>query len=134
MSQTWGGHVSNKHLTEHSGILNKLLPGNVVLADRGFHIAESVGIMQASLRIPAFTKGKDQLSPTEVEVTRTIANVRMHVERFIGMVRQKYSIPHETIPIDFVIKGAGEDIPLIECIVHVYCCLSNVCNQIVPFD
>ena len=49
-------------------------------------VAESVGIMQASLRIPAFTKGKDQLSPIEVEETRTIANVRIHVERVIGMV------------------------------------------------
>ena len=90
--------------------------------------------MQASLRIPAFTKGKDQLSPIEVEETRTIANVRIHVERVIGMVQQKYSILHETIPIVFVIKRAGEDIPLIDHIVHVCCALSNVCNPIVPFD
>ena len=32
--------------------------------------------MQASLGIPAFTKGKDQLSPDEVEETRAIAMVR----------------------------------------------------------
>lgn len=134
VSETWGGRVSDKHLTEHSGILKKLLPGDIVLADRGFDIAESVGMMQASLHIPAFTKGKNQLSPVEVEETRTIANVRIHVERVIGMVRQKYSILHSTIPIDFVTKRAGEDVPLIDRIVRVCCALSNVCNPIVPFD
>lgn len=77
--------MNNKHLTENSGILKKLLPGDIVLADQGFDIAESVGMMQASLHILTFTKGKDQLSPVEVEETRTIANVRIHVERVIGM-------------------------------------------------
>jgi len=64
--------VSDKHLTENCGMLKKLLPGDIVLADRGFDIAESVGIR---LHIPAFTKGKDQLSAAKVEETRTIANV-----------------------------------------------------------
>ena len=134
MSETWGGRVSDKQLTKHSGILNKLLPADVILADQGFDIAESVGIMQASLRIPAFTNGKDKLSSIEVEETRTIANVRIHVEWVIGMVRQKCSILHGTMPIDFVIERAGEDIPLIDCIVRVCCALSNVCNPTVPFD
>ena len=62
VSETWGGHVSDKYLTEHCGVLDKLLPGDVVLADRGFNISDSVGIMQATLHIPAFTKGKDQLT------------------------------------------------------------------------
>ena len=102
VSDTWGGRVSDKYLTEHSGMLSKLLPGDVVLADRGFDIAESVGMMQATLHLPAFTKGKSQLSALEVEETRTIANVRIHVERVIGMVKQKYPILQSTIPIDFV--------------------------------
>ena len=37
------------HLTEHSGILKKLLLGDVVLADGGFDIADSVSVMQAKL-------------------------------------------------------------------------------------
>ena len=36
--------MSDKHLTEHSGILKKLLHGDIVLADRGFNIAESVAL------------------------------------------------------------------------------------------
>ena len=67
--------MSDKHLTENSGLLQKLLPGDVVLADRGFDIAESVGTVQARLHIPAFTKGKTQLSAVEVKETRSIANI-----------------------------------------------------------
>ena len=57
-----GGRVSEKHLSEHLGFLNKLLQGDVVLADRSFDIAESVGMRQARLHVPPFTKGKSQLS------------------------------------------------------------------------
>ena len=57
VSETWGGRVSDKHITEHCGILDKIIPGDVVLADRGFDIADSVGVMQGCLHIPAFTKG-----------------------------------------------------------------------------
>ena len=83
VSDTWGGRVSDKYITQNCGILNHLIPGDVVLADRGFDIAESVGLMQAQLNIPAFTKGKPQLSAVEDHETRTIANVRIHVERVI---------------------------------------------------
>ena len=85
--QAWGGRTSDKYLTENCGILNKLLPGDLVLADRGFTIAESVMFHQAQLAIPAFTKGKDQFDPVDVEKTRGIANVPIHVERVIGLLR-----------------------------------------------
>jgi len=78
VSESWGGHVSNKYLTEHCAILRKLLAGDVILADSGFVFSELIG---ASLHIPAFIKGKDQLSAIEIKETRTIANVQIHVER-----------------------------------------------------
>ena len=52
-----GGRVSDKHVTENSGVLRKLLPVDIVLADIGFDIADSVGfyqqnfIYQPSLRV-----------------------------------------------------------------------------------
>ena len=97
LSDSWGGRVSDKHLTRECGILRKLLPGNIVLADRGFDI-EDVAMMQASLKIPAFTKGVSQLSPLDVEKTRKLANLRIHVERVIGATRQRYSM--STLPIE----------------------------------
>ena len=69
--------MSDKYLTENCGVLNKLLPGDIVLADRGFDIADSVSAFQARLHIPAFIRGKDQLSAAEVEETRSLANVRI---------------------------------------------------------
>ena len=80
--------MSDKYLTEHCGILGKLLPGDVILAHRGFEITDSVGMRQAKLHIPAFTRGKKQLTALEIEETRSIANVRIHVERVIGTVRR----------------------------------------------
>ena len=121
ISDAWGGRVSDKYLTEHCGILNNLVPGDVVLADRGFDISDSVGILQAKLHIPAFTRGKSQLSALEVEETCSIANVMIHVERIIGLVRQKYTILRGTLPINFITKRVGEDSPLNDKIVRVCC-------------
>ena len=39
------------------------------------------------MSIPVITRGKTQLDMIEVEQTRRIANVRIHVER---LIRQKY--------------------------------------------
>lgn len=68
ISQCWGGCVSDKFLTQKSGILHLLDPGDMMIADRGFNIAEGIQVLfGANLEIPAFTKGKSQLSPREVE-------------------------------------------------------------------
>ena len=72
VSQAWVGQTSDKFLTVNCRILNKLLRGGLVLADRGFTIAESVMFQQAQLAIPSFTKGKDQLDPVDVEKTRRL--------------------------------------------------------------
>ena len=133
ISDGWGGRVSDKHLTEESGILDKLIPGDVILADRGFDIQESVGLYCARIKIPAFTKGKKQLSGIEVEQTRRIANVRIHVERVIGNVRKKYSILSATQPIDFV-KARDDDKTILDKIVSVSCALTNMCDSVVPFE
>ena len=90
--------------------------------------------MQARLQIPAFTKCKNQLTASEVEETRTIANVRIYVERVIGNVRQKFPILQSTPPIHFIVKRAGEDFPLTDRIVRICCALNNVCDSVVPFD
>ena len=59
ISKAWGGRVSDKYITEHCGILDKLLPGDLILADRGFTIQDSVGFYCAEVKTPPFTKGKN---------------------------------------------------------------------------
>ena len=62
-------------------MLKNVRPGDSAMADRGFTIEENLSLYQAKLAIPAFTKGKSQSDP----VSRGIANVRIHVERVIGL-------------------------------------------------
>ena len=133
-SNGWGGRVSDKNLTENCGLLNKLLPGDTVLADRGFDIKDSVGLFCATVTLPAYTRGKKQLSGIEVEQTRRIANVRIHVERVIGNVRKKYSLLGMCQPIDFLSRKSNEDVTTLDKIVTVACSLNNLCNSVVPTD
>lgn len=37
ISKGWGGRVSDVHLTENCGILENLLPGDLILADSGLY-------------------------------------------------------------------------------------------------
>lgn len=134
ISKAWGGRVGDKYLTENCGFLNNVQPGDVILADRGFNLSETIGMMHAELKIPAFTKGKSQLSMLDVVNTRKIASSRIHVERVIGNVRQKYSILNGPIPIDFMMSKDSSGLTLIDKIAVVCCCLSNLSPSIVPFD
>ena len=134
LSRSWGGRSSDKHITENSGFLDLILPGDLILADRGFDIQDSIGSVCAEVKIPAFTKGKSQLSPIDVETTRRLANVRIHVERVIGLVRQKYTILSSTLPIDMLLTRHPEDTPTIDKIAHVCCALANMCESVVVFD
>ena len=101
--------MSDKHIVENSGYLNNLLPGDVVLADREFDHADSFALQGATLDIPAFTRGVSQLSPGNGEATRNLANVRIHVERIIGAVRQHFQILSATgvLPKELVSKKSN---------------------------
>ena len=127
-----------KFFTESCGILNKLLPWDLVLADRGFTIVEGMMLQQAQLAIPAFTKGKDQLYPVDVEKSRGIANFRIHVERVIGLLRRKCSILSGILPIDFLMSNSDcskeEARPMIHRIINVSATLVNLCPRIVSLD
>ena len=138
VSEAWSVRTSDKFLTENCGFLNKLCPGDTVMADRGFTITESVGLQQGKLLIPAFTKGKEQLDPVDVERSRGIASVRIHVERVIGLLRRKYTILEGTLPTHYLScspNGPPESqVPTIDRILRVCSALVNFCPPIVPFD
>ena len=78
-----GEVVSDKYIVENSGYLEHLSPGDVVLVDRGFDVDDSLALYGAILNIPAYTRGHDQLPADDVEATRKLANVQIHVERII---------------------------------------------------
>ena len=57
VSHVWGGRASDRHITENCGLLKHLNPDDVILADRGFTVEDSVAMYCAKLKTPAFTKG-----------------------------------------------------------------------------
>ena len=108
------------------------------MADRGFTGSEIVGLKQTELVIPAFTKGKAQLDPVDVEKARGIASMRIHVKRVIGLLCNKYTILEGTLTTDFVrgsVNGPPDSkVPIIDRILRVCSALVNLCPPIVPFD
>ena len=77
-----------QEITLESGFLDKLHFGDCVLADRGFTIADEIALCGATLKVPKFTRGKTQLPAGDVDFSRSLANVRIHVERVIGRLRK----------------------------------------------
>ena len=69
-----------------------------------------------------------------MEQTRRIANVRIHVERVIGNVKKKYSLLSLCQPVDFLNCKSDEGVTTLDKNVTVCCCLSNLCNSVVPTD
>ena len=49
--------------------------------------------------VPAFTKGKTQLSKKEVEKGKQLARVRIHVERVISTLQNCYTILKGPLPV-----------------------------------
>ena len=123
---------SDKYITEHCGILKKLPPGDVILADRGFNIEENAALYCAEVRIPSFTRGKKQLAALDIESTRKIASLRIHVERVIGLVRRKYKLLQSVLPTDYLSNIDTGGFSTIDKIAIVACSLTNVCNSVVP--
>ena len=101
ISNAWGGRVSDKYITENCGFLDNIVPGDLVLAERGFNIQATSGCRMAHVKIPAFPLGKSQSAPVDLETTRKISHVRIHVERMIGSMRQTYTILGGILPVDF---------------------------------
>ncbi|KAG0425205.1 hypothetical protein HPB47_027608 [Ixodes persulcatus] len=54
------------------------------MVDRGFTLVSKLEAQGVKLNMPAFTKGKPQLTEQDGTSTRRIAAVRIHVERAIN--------------------------------------------------
>ena len=74
--------------------------GDQLLADCGFALEEKFAAECSSeLFIPAFTKGRKQLTAKEVETTRQVTTVRIHLEPIIGEIKNHFSILDGPLPI-----------------------------------
>ena len=116
-----------------SGILELVRHLDLILADRGFPLEECLAARGARYKVPAFMKDRDQLPADEAEITKRIANVRIHVERVIGATRARFKILKGPISIKFI--SAIDDMhSFVDKIVKVCCVLNNFLPSVVPLD
>ncbi|CAN7981803.1 unnamed protein product [Ixodes pacificus] len=87
VSNVYGGRASDKTTVRTCGVEDHLLPGDKIMADRGFTLDAHLEIQGIGLNMPAFTRGKQQLTEEDVTKTRRIAYVRIHVERAINRIK-----------------------------------------------
>ena len=83
LSSCFGGRVSDKEITARSGFYDKLRHGDMVMADRGFTIQAELAKKGATLEIPPFIAGQNQLAGKTVRGDRRLSNLSIHVERAI---------------------------------------------------
>ena len=75
-------------------------------------------------KIPSFTKGKKQLSGGEVDTSRQLSSVRIHVERVIGRTK-KFRLLQTTLPL-------LTQVDLLDDIMVIVCGLVNINDSVLP--
>ncbi|CAN7946807.1 unnamed protein product [Ixodes hexagonus] len=128
ISKCWGGKVSDLELTRHCGFLDFIQSEDLIMADRVFPIEELLAIRGASLIVPAYTRGKTQLTRREVEVSRRISSVRIQVERTIGQLK-KFHLLQRIIPVS-LLKKKGDRGMTIDKIIIACAALVNMRSSI----
>ena len=110
------GDPTSASATPAPGFLDKIQPGDVVLADRGFTIHDLLAEKGATLEISPFREGRKQFTKEETIRSKLLSRARIHVERFNERIK-KYRIISGIVPLSLT--------PLLSQIVFITCCLVN---------
>ncbi len=86
----------------------------------------------AEVKTPPFTRGKKQLERKEVDWSRELSLMRIHVECVKRYSETKITILQSTLPIAFISNNSDSNLSTIDKIVRVCCALVNLCPPIVP--
>lgn len=125
ISPCWGGRASDRSIVLDSNILTKLYPGDIVLADRGFTVKDDFAMYGVNLMVPAFTKGKKQLTAEEVEISRQMSRARIHIERVIGRIKE-FKILSDTLPLNLAKKKGQSTTTTIDKFVTIAAAIVNM--------
>ena len=85
-SNVYPRSISDTDITEKTGVLNYVNEGHEIMTDKGFAIQDLCAIKGVTLNRPK-QKQSDQFSQGDIQQNFNIASTRIHVERFIGRVR-----------------------------------------------
>uniref|UniRef100_A0A3Q2PCF0 Uncharacterized LOC105928197 n=2 Tax=Fundulus heteroclitus TaxID=8078 RepID=A0A3Q2PCF0_FUNHE len=123
LSPGWGGQVSDRQITYDSGFLGRLEPRDQIIAERVFQIRSELAAQGATFRIPHFARRKKQLSAHELETSRQLSRVRIHVERVLGRWKD-FKILQSVIPLS--------QVDMLDDVVVLCSALTNLCKSVVP--
>lgn len=98
ISDFFPGSASDKEITEISKFLDILKSGDAVMADKGFNVQDELASVGVTLVMPHFLKGKTQFSSEECNNNKSIASLRIHVERLMERIKN-WHILDRRIPI-----------------------------------
>ena len=87
VSKVFEGSVSDRAITEQSGLISLLEHGDSIMADKGFDIQDLLVSHGVRLNIPPFRQGGRQMTPQDLASTKKIAAVRIHVERKMQRIK-----------------------------------------------
>ena len=87
LSDCYGGRNSDKFITQDSRFYENLERDDEVMADRVFAIQEELLQYYCHLVIPSGKRAKSQMTESECLKTKTVANLRIHVERAINRIK-----------------------------------------------
>lgn len=96
-----------------------------MLADRGFDIEEELRERNIKWNIPAFLKGREHFEDKELDDSRKVANVRIHIERAVRKVKE-FQILSGTVPLTLG--------PSLENIWIICCHLANFTGNLINPD
>lgn len=82
VSKLYSGSISDKEIVNVSGFLDKLQPGDAVMADKGFNIQDYLALHESVLIAPPIMR-QNNVSARASTATRRVATARVHIERMI---------------------------------------------------
>ena len=85
-------------ITKDSGFYDLLERDDVVIADLDFQIQKDLLLHFCNLQVPPGARSKSQMTKKEVQKTKEIANLRIHIERAIKRIKS-YRVLKGTLPI-----------------------------------
>lgn len=118
VSQLYGGRISDTELVNRSGVIQDLVDRGFgdakhfqVMADRG---VDGIGIQllaagMSLVKPPGSRVGEEQFLSDDSRYTSEVANLRIHVQRAIGALKQWKICEHKfsTVRMDTVSKAVG---------------------------
>ena len=123
LSKTATGKSSDKAIFNLTDLVSKLEPGDAVMVDKGFMIADELANAGIEMIRPDFLFEK--FSKCQVERSTKIASARVHVERRIARLKQLKVLSD---------KICASIIPYIDDIMIVACAISNLSTPILSDD